>query len=123
MVTDSSTIPKQEDQNYEKEERETIDGPKVVLTCKSCRAEGTADGGVDHYDNCEVDSQSSTRGLYGKYEVSEDGNPVGECFVLEPDSDHAAREAIRAYAAATENEDLADDLDEWMDQLEADDGN
>lgn len=50
------------------------------------------------------------RGLYGKYEVIKDGEPITDCFVLEPEDDRAARVALKAYAAATENEELAEDL-------------
>lgn len=52
-------------------------------------------------------------GLHGKYRVEKDGETVEECFVLEPESDPAARAAIRAYADATDNEALAEDLREW----------
>jgi len=65
-------------------------------------------------------SSSDGEGLYDKYEVTQTGAPVLGCFVLEPESDPDAREAIRAYAGATDNDQLADDLREWMDQLEAD---
>lgn len=54
------------------------------------------------------------RGLYGKYEVRKDGEPVEECFVLEPESDSAARKALIEYAEATDNEQLAEDLREWV---------
>jgi hypothetical protein len=52
------------------------------------------------------------RGLYSKYEVRKDGVSVEDCFVLEPEDDRAARVALKAYAAATENGELADDLRE-----------
>lgn len=54
------------------------------------------------------------RGLYDKYDVRKDGEPVEDCFVLEPENDHAARMALIAYADATDNEELADDLIEWV---------
>jgi len=57
----------------------------------------------------------SESGLYTKYEVRKDGEPVEDCFVLEPGDDRAARAALKAYAAATENDDLADDLREQFD--------
>ena len=53
---------------------------------------------------------SEKRGLYGKYEVTKDGESVEDCFVLEPEDDRAARVALKAYAAATENGELAKDL-------------
>ena len=57
-------------------------------------------------------------GLYGKYEVTENGDPVPDCFVLEPETDKAARMAIRKYAEYTPNDGLSEDLIEWMDDLE-----
>lgn len=56
----------------------------------------------------------SDRGLYGKYQVTKDGEPVDECFVLEPRDDPAARRALEAYADATDNGALASDLREWV---------
>lgn len=54
-------------------------------------------------------------GLYAKYEVRKDGEPVEECFVLEPEDDRAARAALKAYAAATDNDELAEGLREQFD--------
>lgn len=55
------------------------------------------------------------KGLYDKYEVYEDGEPVeGFTFVLKPETDFAARVALKAYADATENEALSDDLIEFL---------
>jgi len=54
------------------------------------------------------------RGLYEKYKVYRDGEPVSSCFVLEPADDPAAREAIIRYAEVTDNDELADDLLEWV---------
>ena len=56
------------------------------------------------------------RGLYPKYDVKKDGEVVEACFVLEPEDDQAAREAIRAYADATDDEALATDLLDWLDR-------
>lgn len=56
-------------------------------------------------------------GLYEKYEVYKDGDPVPNSFVLEPESDPAAREALIRYAEATDDEALAADLREWMADL------
>lgn len=63
-----------------------------------------------------AESRNETNnGLYAKYEVRKDGESVKDCFVLEPDDDRAARAALKAYAAATENEELAADLREQFD--------
>lgn len=53
-------------------------------------------------------------GLYEKYEVLKDGEPVEDCFVLEPESDKAARLALEEYARRTDDEELAQDLREWV---------
>ncbi len=53
---------------------------------------------------------SSEDGLYSKYDVRKDGEQVENCFVLEPEDDRAARAAIKAYAQATDNDALAEDL-------------
>lgn len=58
--------------------------------------------------------QADDRGLYGKYEVTKNGETVEDCFVLEPADDAAAQQALLAYAAATDNETLAADLREWV---------
>lgn len=53
------------------------------------------------------------KGLYNKYTIikNETGKKVTDrCFVLKPDQDPAAREALRTYAKATKNEELAKDL-------------
>jgi hypothetical protein len=52
----------------------------------------------------------SGEGLYAKYEVRKRDEQVEDCFVLEPKDDRAARAALKAYAAATENDELAEDL-------------
>ena len=56
------------------------------------------------------------KGLKAKYLVfkADTGERVGNCFVLRPDKDHAAVEAIRAYARATDNETLAKDIYNWV---------
>mgnify|MGYP006267106001 CR=1 FL=1 len=66
-------------------------------------------------------NHQSGQGLYEKYNVTENGDEVSDCFILEPETDEDARKAIHAYADATDNENLADDLRAWMDQLEAKD--
>lgn len=51
-------------------------------------------------------------GLKIKYNVTkiEDGSVVNDCFVLRPNKDPAAVEALRAYAKATPNKALAEDF-------------
>lgn len=60
------------------------------------------------------------RGLHGKYRVEKNGEPVEDCFVLEPAEDSAAREALRQYADATENDKLASDLRAWLSEMQRD---
>jgi len=61
------------------------------------------------------------RGLYEKYDVRKDGEPVEGCFVLEPEDDEAALEALKAYAKATDDDDLAADLAYWISDIEGGD--
>lgn len=51
-------------------------------------------------------------GLRQKYRVckAKDNTPVDGCFVLRPEKDPAARIAMEAYAKATENKILAEDM-------------
>jgi len=60
-------------------------------------------------------------GLTLKYNVTkiEDGSIVGNCFVLRPDMDHAARAALKAYADATPNNALRRDIRGWIDEIES----
>lgn len=64
--------------------------------------------------------QEAHDGLKRKYIVfkSDTGEPVENCFVLRPDRDRAARDALRAYIVSTENLELAMDLDAWLKSLE-----
>ncbi|MFB6140048.1 MAG: hypothetical protein ABEJ26_06410 [Halosimplex sp.] len=64
-------------------------------------------------------SESGQKGLYEKYEVRKDGELQTGCFVLKPASDPAAREALKTYARETDNEELAEDIDELVGRLEA----
>lgn len=59
-------------------------------------------------------------GLYVKYNVRkvDTGELVNNCFVLRPDRDKAAIAALKAYAAATENKQLAEDIRKWIDTIE-----
>lgn len=75
------------------------------------------DANTKETNNAEEDRE----GLYGKYEVTENGDPVPDCFVLEPGTDKAARMAIRTYAEYTPDGELSEDLIEWMDELEGED--
>ena len=55
-------------------------------------------------------------GLKGKYLVfkADTGEQVENCFILRPDKDAAAVEALRAYAKVTDNETLAKDIYNWV---------
>ena len=55
-------------------------------------------------------------GLYGKYTVykNKDGSLVSDCFILRPAKDPAAVAALRAYAAVTDNTELAADIINWV---------
>lgn len=59
---------------------------------------------------------SEPKGLYDKYMVIKvvDGTVIDNCFILCPDKDPAAVKALQAYAAATENKVLANDLFAWV---------
>ena len=58
----------------------------------------------------------SRAGLYRKYTVykNKDGSLVTDCFILRPAKDPAAVAALRAYAAATDNAELAADIINWV---------
>jgi len=59
-------------------------------------------------------------GLYKKYEILKDGKPVtGRYFVLKPESDPTALEALRTYARHTHNVKLQADLFAWIDEIQA----
>jgi len=57
-------------------------------------------------------------GLYQKYEVYKDGEPVQDCFVLEPESDEAALAALKEYALETDDHFLAADLADWIVEID-----
>ena len=61
-------------------------------------------------------NESERAGLYGKYTVykNKDGSLVTDCFILRPEKDPAAVAALRAYAAATDNAELAADIINWV---------
>lgn len=69
------------------------------------------------YDMPTLTSPNEPRaGLYGKYTVykNKDGSLVTDCFILRPAKDPAAVAALRAYAAATDNAELAADIINWV---------
>lgn len=75
---------------------------------------------MSNKNKTETENNSDTEnGLYGKYDVTKNGEAVTDCFVLEPETDKSARMAIRTYAASTSNDALAEELNEWMDDIEA----
>lgn len=55
-------------------------------------------------------------GLKVKYDVfkTKDGSKVNNCFVLRPDKDPTAIVALKAYAEATPNKELAKDIFKWI---------
>lgn len=57
-------------------------------------------------------SDDKRDGLRKKYRVykTKDNTPVEDCFVLRPEKDPAARIALEAYAKATENKALSEDI-------------
>lgn len=98
------------------------------VECPECGASGFLSEGINDAVclECGHEWQLDGRGLCGKYEVRKDGEPVEVCFVLEPDDDPAARDALLAYAQSTEDDALANDLIDWMSQYshtDRDDGN
>lgn len=56
------------------------------------------------------------KGLKAKYLVfnAASGKMIENCFVLRPEKDAAAVEALRAYANTTENKTLAEDIYNWV---------
>lgn len=59
------------------------------------------------------------KGLYHKYNVmKQDGTLEPDCFVLKPITDKAARVALVAYALATDDKELSNQLMEWIDKIE-----
>ena len=75
-----------------------------------------------HVASCAMQEQerkaATGEGLRCKYIVrkADTGEGVGGCFVLRPDRDRAAVAALRAYAAATDNDVLATDILNWVGQ-------
>ena len=59
-------------------------------------------------------------GLYGKYHVEKfaTGETVKDCFVLTPSKDKASLEALKRYAEVTDNALLAEEIMEWVEEVE-----
>ena len=70
-------------------------------------------------DRYVLEPQSDYEGLKRKYVVlkSDTGECVENCFVLRPNKDPAAKAALKAYAAATKNEKLAEDIMSWLQSM------
>ena len=68
----------------------------------------------------ETTPRDSYEGLKRKYFVfkSDTGELVENCFILRPDRDETAKEALRAYARSTDNKQLAHDIFCWVGPLE-----
>lgn len=116
------------------------DGAADALTfCPYCGDESDSAEHRTHRDRAEVSCPNTTMstwrycpncgeglnpdvtdggGLRSKYSVLKDGEPQSGCFVLKPEDDAAAREALYAYADATDNSELEADLNEWLDAME-----
>ncbi len=70
-------------------------------------------------DCADAEVLEAIEGLHYKYRVERvDGKPVGFCCVLEPEKDPVARIALRAYAKATLDEQLRQDLLKVLEELE-----
>lgn len=71
---------------------------------------------IDSIPTLTPPNEPERAGLYGKYTVykNKDGSLVTDCFILRPAKDPAAVAALRAYAAATDNAELAADIINWV---------
>ena len=71
---------------------------------------------VEHLPTLTPPNEAERAGLYGKYTVykNKDGSLVTDCFILRPAKDPAAVVALRAYAATTDNAELAADIINWV---------
>ena len=71
---------------------------------------------ITHAPTLTPPNEPERAGLYGKYTVykNKDGSLVTDCFILRPAKDPAAVAALRAYAAATDNAELAADIINWV---------
>jgi acetone carboxylase gamma subunit len=93
--------------------------PELRLESATFRVmtDGTEDG--LHVPEFPATEDGAGDGLRSKYTVLKDGEPQSGCFVLKPGTDPAAREALSTYADATGNESLEQDLNQWLDSLDA----
>lgn len=66
-------------------------------------------------------SQGLIRAKYRVEKVDDPDHKHDECefFVLDPLHDPAARDALVAYAIVTDNDQLREDLFEWVDRVNA----
>lgn len=88
--------------------------------CPNCGAwNNRQKGDAKMTDRYVLKPQSDYEGLKRKYVVlkSDTGECVENCFVLRPDKDPAAKAALMAYAAATKNEILAEDIMSWLSSM------
>lgn len=67
----------------------------------------------------DCEEESIYQGLKQKYIVfkRETGEELVGCFVLRPDKDSAAVEALKTYAKRTENKMLAIDISKWIERI------
>lgn len=97
---------------------------RYCTSCEECRDEDIADyllaNGVMVQDGKPLEAFlhpiDAYKGLKEKYLVfkADTRKKVDNCFVLCPGRDPAATEALRAYANATDNETLAEDIYNWV---------
>lgn len=89
---------------------EYMDGSDTAYTFREI------DRFVDEMPTLTPPNESERAGLYGKYTVykNKDGSLVTDCFILRPAKDPAAVVALRAYAATTDNAELAADIINWV---------
>jgi len=89
-----------------------------VLTYKDVEAilENFDDGTVPVI---ELSPQEKHDGLKRKYIVlkSDTGDLVENCFVLRPDKDYAAIEALQTYANRTPNRTLGKEIKAWINSI------
>jgi hypothetical protein len=91
---------------------------ETLQLCRKCIV-GNGDG---TYDASETPlGTQKPIGLIKKYNVfkADDNSAVDDCFVLRPDKDPTAAIALRAYADATENQELALDILRWLLDIKA----
>lgn len=89
--------------------------------CPNCGARNNRQkGDAKMTDRYVLKPQSDYEGLKRKYVVlkSDTGECVEGCFVLRPDKDPVAKVALMAYAAATKNEKLAEDIMSWLSSMD-----